>query len=420
MVFILPLGCGSGRGTAVALVDVQGKLRDPFGRPTGVGTLVTILGHATTQADDNGEFFVPDVAVPYTIVLHGEDVTPSESGAIILRGLTRPDPTYRREWGSVLGPHESAIAGSAPPNTEVAGDLLVMGSAARPHDARVESVSTTTGNFVWSVRWDGPAATTVNVRALRFTRDGDGRPTSFLGYGVSSTSLTSGVSLLGFPISLTPVAARTIAGTINAPAGTDLFRAAHRLRWSPWDVHVLDDYFPDTSSFAFSVPHLPSLQHDLELHAYDEVLGAFTRVHRNDVPAGATNVQVDIPPPSDLLQPPEDGVFGPQTILEADVHQDRVYQFDIVPGILEWDPATDPWPEGGRFTIYTTSPTASIPDLGFLGVTLPPDTPYMATLTSFGPFATIDEAFGPDGLYNEQRDGQFLTNQRVRQVRTAP
>lgn len=419
LVSLLPLGCGSGgRGIAVALVDVRGKLRDKYGEPTGVGKLVTILGHATTQADENGEFFVPEVAVPYTIVLHDDDVAPGKASAIVIQGLTRPDPTYRPGWGSAPQPREAAVGGSAPPITEVPGDVLIMGSTARPHHARVESVSAASGSFVWSLRWGGPSTTTAILRALRFTRDADERPATFLGYGVSSTPLTSGLSLSGFSLPLTSVASRNIAGTMTVPFAVEDFTAVHQLRWSQWDRHELGRYAPAGPSFAFAVPHLPGLEHDLELTAWD-LLKAFTRVHRINVQPGATNVQVVIPPPSHLLVPAEGAVFGPGTILQADVHPDRVHEFSVRPGLLQWD-MSEPFPEGGKFTIYTTSPTTPIPDLAFLGVELAPDTPYLAYLTSFGPYPSIDAAFGQGGLYDTQRDGQFLTNQSVRQVQTAP
>jgi hypothetical protein len=74
----------------------------------------------------------------------------------------------------------------------------------------------------------------------------------------------------------------------------------------------------------------------------------------------------------------------------------------------------EPLAPGPEFHIVTRKLTTRIPDLTPQGMGLPPATLYSWFVNGFGPFASVDEAAGPDRLLSPTVDPGVLPSPTVR------
>ncbi len=407
LLLIPVLGCGT-RPQAALLVDVTGRVIGPHGHGRA-NHAMTILGHATVVTDANGEFTVEDVVAPYTLVWGMRVEASPPSAPRIYVGLSQPNPTF--QISKILwAPVNENVSGTIAPEEDAA--LAVLASAGHPHFIRSHE-GDFTGDYGFNVAWEGPSTTPLTVRALQFSVGGDGCPDSYVGYGATSSVLNEGTGLTALALTLGPVATSTIAGTVSAPATTDAVSMGAWARWSHGDYHRLVN--KDIGlTFSASIPDIPGVSHDVVVDVRGP--GWFASVRRAGIAPGSSGVHVDVPIAARPLAPAPDGVIDDQTVLVADDFPGRSYLFILSAGYLD---VLQDHPPGPRYEIYSGSPQVAIPDLSSIGVTLPPGTPYTLSVRSMGPYESLDEAVGPQGMHTLDDDGQFSTGSERIQVFTA-
>ena len=374
--------CGGARGPAPAIV-VSGVSVDPVGNPAP-GITVSIAEQSTVS-DANGRFSLPNVTSPYVLTA----VSVEAELAVIYDGLTRSDPTiqwlesrssvipfYRK--GEILGTIDGGVPIDALTNIQFA--FGAPGASNPP--GRFPTPTTYDLTVGW---WNGPQTITGSVHALEVTRL-HGLPTAFPGYAVrTDVPISDGVNTPDVDLSLTPPSVGSIGGAYSFPAGYTSFSVTVALGFGDGAYIVLGDDDGQELDFNFTLP----VNIDATAIVYARAQGpdgVFVAWRETGIPVGATGLVLALPQGTSIIGP-ADGTTSvdAQTEFSWNAFPGGIFTIDFYPS------------RGGPvFHVVTGATRMTIPHIPSLS--LPAGNQYEWNVSGVAPFASVDEAAGPQGL----------------------
>jgi len=375
--------CGGGRGPAPAIV-VSGVILD-LSSGTPVPGITVSIAQQSTVSDANGRFSLPNVPPPYVLTAVSVDA----ELAVIYEGLTRSDPTIQwlrsrpsempvNRQGEILG----TIDGGVPIDALTSIQFAFGAPGAR---TLLPGHFPTPTTYDVTVFWNGPQTITGSVHALEVTRIG-GLPTAFPGYAVhTDVPISDGVNTPGVDLPLMPPSVGSIGGAYRLPAGYSFVSKGVKLVFGDgaWFWVAGDD--GQGTDFNFTLP----VNIDATATIFTQATGpGGVGVTRWDtgIAVGTTGLVLALPQGAPIIGP-VDGT----TLVDGQTE----FSWNAFPGgIFIVDFTTS---NGGPSIYMVTQATrTTIPQIPSLP--LAAGNQYHWNVTGVAPFASVDEAAGPQGL----------------------
>lgn len=358
---------------------VDGYVVDSHGIPAPAEAIVVVStsGTQTTTSDGDGGFSLANVGVPYTLS------AVASGTATTYVGLTIPNPTIQLPY-FLGGSRYGTVSLTADAGPAVAGDAIYL--------LFISPQAVVDGYFspldepgMLSVDWSGPPTTSGNLYALedRTTDGGGGIPAGYA-YGVLSGLEFQDQTTVNQSLTLNPVVNGTLSGTANWPEGASFLEI---------NVTLITDaasnsgiaYMADTSgatSFSYPTPTIPGTS--LLLTAYANTATDNIVVNIAGLAANTSGLTVNIPTTALTQTAPPNMAQGvtTATLFTSSTFPGAIYNFQMNT-------------EGNSFSIWTASPSTTIPDLSAAGFTLSPGTSYVWSVTAYGPITTVDALAAP-------------------------
>jgi len=398
------VGPGPGAGHLQGMV-VESTWKYPLSDRT------VVVGKQRTKTDARGAFTLEGVPAVYDLAI----LEPDASGVSIYMGLGRRDPvlihhpTYRnRVIGAHTGTVTSTLSG-VPDNTS--DQFSALGEFLFPQGSLQQSYSRSgqpqRGPF--PLQWNGPTSTAGRFVVIGTTlepRDGGGGRLVFWSGDHRPVSLKEGEKL-AIDVPVARISTVRIAAEVTVPDGYSLRELTHVFRFAGLHGEVRtvtadqkESRQGATTKLELEVPE--SKEGDaircLQASAGDHA----TWAEECGVAPGAPALLTLQTPPS-LESPSEVDLANPSTKLSWTRFDQGVHELQL------FDEQDDRIP---MLRIFTSATTLAWPDLRWVGVALPERRiRYSCWLSAEGPFASIDEAVGPQGLAARFR-------KRVRGART--
>jgi len=375
--------CGGGRGPAPAIV-VSGVILD-LSSGTPVPGITVSIAQQSTVSDANGRFSLPNVPPPYVLTAVSVDA----ELAVIYEGLTRSDPTIQwlrsrpsempvNRQGEILG----TIDGGVPIDALTSIQFAFGAPGAR---TLLPGHFPTPTTYDVTVFWNGPQTITGSVHALEVTRIG-GLPTAFPGYAVhTDVPISDGVNTPGVDLPLMPPSVGSIGGAYRLPAGYSFVSKGVKLVFGDgaWFWVAGDD--GQGTDFNFTLP----VNIDATAIVYARAQGpdgVFVAWRETGIPVGATGLVLALPQGTSIIGP-ADGTTSvdAQTEFSWNAFPGGIFTIDFYPS------------RGGPvFHVVTGATRMTIPHIPSLS--LPAGNQYEWNVSGVAPFASVDEAAGPQGL----------------------
>lgn len=367
---------------------------------------VMVPGHAPVTPDASGAFEIPDVKLPYDLVVY----FPADAGmgvVVVLQGLQRNDPTLpanffrsRKTWvsGTISGP-----SFPLPPH----GRLAAFFEAPFSIDPRF---TLTQRNYSQQAAWVGAETVTGTLHAMELGEDPSTGAPTYGSYGRrEGVTLTQGVPLTGQDITLSPIGTASVTGRVSGTAGLPLLETAVSLETAHGSGMRLFTHAPTTNDLRMAVPDLAGATFKVEAFLRGEDAHEFATVWKTGVRAGTTDLVLTPPAPPRLLSPASEAQVSDLSAgfsWEGPAHAlHTVYLY----------PSTADEP---TYQLFTPHSRATLPDLSPLGLTGPRrGTRYSWSVHSQGPMDSVDEWMRPTP---RPADSQFNTGAGLRTLTTAP
>ena len=373
-----------------------------------VPALDVIVDGTPLTTDADGRFSITVDTVPYTVVIRRND------DLEFFTGISRSDPTLQTKLrGSV--PTDSGVLSGTRPNHPLPagyGGILAM-SFPDVLNYGGGGGSNINGSFSiargWPAGVDGPA----HFYALYYPRDPvTGIPTSFPAYA-HDVFARSALSISNYTVSYAPIGVSTLSGTVTAPGGMS---RRDRVGIRPTDARemTLYDVQNASASFAYTVPAITDAHAELQFSANDGGdRYTYTTVRLST--AGASGLSVDLIDPVAMQAPPADATIDFDTVIAATVVPNHIYRYEFrVKGSNPMDPTED-WA-----VVYSASAQVRMPDLSDWGKAPPYGDAIEVTVSTYGPFASLDDATGPGGLRFAHGTGPLFETTTSRDFQFAP
>ncbi len=364
---------------------------------------VMVPGHAPVTPDASGAFEIPDVKLPYDLVVY----FPADTGlVVVLQGLHRNDPTLpanffrsRKTWvsGTVSGP-----SFPLPPH----GRLVAFFEAPFSIDPHV---TLTQRDYSQQATWVGAETVTGTLHAMELGGDAStGTPYWFYGRREGVT-LTQGVPLTGEDITLSPIGTASVTGRVVGTTGLPLQETAVSLETAHGSGMRLFTDTPTTNDLRMEVPALEGATFKVEAFLRGNDADEFATVWKTGVRAGTTDLVLTPPAPPRLLTPASEAQVSELTAgfsWEGPAH--AVHTVYLSPSTAD-EPI---------YQLVTTDSRATLPDLSPLGLTGPRrGARYSWNVQSRGPMDSVEEWMRPTP---RPADSQFNTGAVRRTLTTAP
>jgi hypothetical protein len=359
-----------------------------------------VPGHAPVTPDALGAFEIPDVKLPYDLVVY----LPADTGTgvvVVLQGLHRNDPTLpasffrsRKTWvsGTVSGP-----SFPLPPHGRWVAFFEAPFSI-DPHSTFTQR------DYSQQAMWVGAETVTGTLHAMELGgASSTGAPTSWSYGRREGVTLTEGVPVTGQDITLSPLGTASITGRVDGTAGLPLQEIAVSLETTHGSGMRLFTDAPTTNDLRMEVPDLAGATFKVEAFLRGNDTHEFATVWKTGVRAGTTDLVLTPPAPPRLLTPASEAQVsdlsagfsweGPANALHT------VY--------LSPSSADEP-----TYQLFTTDTRATLPDLSPLGLTGPRrGTRYSWNVHSQGPMDSVEEWMRPTP---RPADSQFNTGAGLR------
>jgi hypothetical protein len=277
-----------------------------------------MIGDASADTNEDGEFEIPDVADTYDVkfvVNYGRNGTNTASYGWVYEGLTRRDPTLQvyggldDQSGAVfVVPEEASFDGSRVATIAIGSDF---------GDSQ-HSPSSAAGLHGTSL-WNGPDMIPAVAHGLLWNTDENDLPTSYAAYATEPLTLTTTAEAnvyLSLPDG--EVDSGTISGSVTSPTTEDRANKAFVRFPTNAMIELFWDYGEnlDPGSFSYNVPALANGSITVMASEGDSYFGAAAVAHRGGLAAGQSDVELAIPEPPELMAPSdqdvvdEDGIFS--------------------------------------------------------------------------------------------------------------
>jgi len=379
--------------------SVSGTVVD-FATSRPLANRLVVIGATRTKSDADGHFSVSVGAAMYDAVV----VEPDGSSISIFRGLHRRDPRL---------PHKRSTVPDATTTTAVVRGAL-SGAMSLPL-----SSSSTAGVYLFSavadaqeflgggtspilagpaygpleLAWTGASSADAELVALGVSSEttagpSDGGPAPSAWFAARSLTLTGGDSVT-VDLSLAPVAVRTLSGSVQVPSGYRLVQKQVFYRLPI--VHAVIDVVnqQDSSpSFGYAVPDLTNT--GAQLCVEDAADPGAVMAQHCGLTFDDTALQVALEPAPALSSPTEGATVTESTQFSWSAFDTGIHRLK-----LETVGPTSTTP---NIYLFTTTVTTTWPDLTDVGVPFTTGVSYRCTIEGLGPYATLDDALGPDGV----------------------
>jgi hypothetical protein len=372
---------------------VTGTVVDVLGRPVP-GAIVNLSGAKGTTTNAQGTFTSTGVSVPYTATVGTTTNMGAKHGYQFL-SLTRSDPTLQLVSDDVMAPPLTATVSGTLTAFGVGGGSLVyfdVPAGAWPLATNGVPVKGTSTSFSDPVSWEGPTPLMGTAYLLQWEAGDAGLPLSYTTYSSQPATVSSGgTSLVVFSGSSSFPTTGFVTPTVDVATGSGYvlddvaaYVSIPGSQASPPFVHTRSGVAPDK----LAVP---------------EIAGATFIACASQVPNGgqasggpigrACNAGLSAGASTTLAPPTATTFVSPPST----VGNGTVLRWNAITGGVSVLVLSDGDPTDPVITIVTAFDDQTVPDLSSVGVMLPADTPYQATLFGVAPFATIDAAAGPGG-----------------------
>jgi hypothetical protein len=390
-----------------AVITVSGTVVDVKMQPYSGPTVLITSGafNKSVATDASGAFTVSGVPTPYVATI----LDSTAKLVVQYQGLTRADPTLT-DIVSPLPDRSAIVSGT------LTGGMYPETSAYTTSFAFVSPQTVSplpdaqTAAYSSVIQWRGPTSTTGTLYALQ-VHNVVGLPTDYPGYGMlPNVAFQDMATAPGKNISLGPVTAATLSGTVSAPAGYAVSAKGLSLLAAPGAVlSVLNDHSLGTA-FTYTAPSIGSTSLILSVSAVDGT-GAFSIAQKAGLSADATGVILDVPAAQSLTVPAN---------LATAVSVTTPFSWSAYTGGISILTAAPAGVSGPTFYVFTSATTTTLPDVGSAGFPLPATSNYQWSIRGLAPVANIDAVALPGG-FNQLVFGDLVESvTALRSFTTAP
>jgi hypothetical protein len=373
-------GGGTDREVRGVVVDIA------TGRPLADRTVT--MGGDSVVTDGDGAFVAEPASTPFDIAVAEPDGTTLS----LFVGVTRRDlvlvhtvstalpasnvATVRGTLGGEgdypLGENEVVTLSFLAPQAE--GTLLWGASSGADYGPL-------------RVSWDGSTSISGKLIAVRSRRDENG-VSEFTGAAIEDATLEAGDEPV-VNLELAPIGAGHLSGSVELPPTLSV-SFVERFYRVPFSFGAIPLSVEETQSpaFDFVVPDLSELG-----GAYCVGAGSsdpFTLTRRCGLALDTADLELELQPPPQLLEPAEGGDVFPKTELSWSAFDAGVHCASFVPTDLG---ATAP-----ALYVFTEGTSLELGELGAAVSALEGTGSYAWSVTGYGPFGSIDDALSEQGL----------------------
>jgi hypothetical protein len=343
----------------------------------------------TAVTDDAGRFALGPVAATYDAIVGDPD------GLVysVYRGLTRRDPLLAHAGAPPLS-RSASVNGDVSGGAEypLTGQNVVFVNFFSPQSNRfspiggmLTTLETGPGYGPMTLQWDGPSSIAGELTALAFFQQPDGGSSAW--FVQQPLTLQDGQAAFS-NLALTPVTrSRHVSGSITLPPGLAVGQKEIFYRLPIVDA-ALDVPVPLSPKFNDDIPDLTDTGATLCVRAV-AVPGSATAM-RCPASGDSADFSITVQAPPALSSPAAGATVRADTPFAWSAFDSGVYllELDAVP----YSAATP------AVYLFTAGTSVTWPDLSALGVSFPAGGEYECTIAGLGPYASMDDAAGPNGV----------------------
>jgi hypothetical protein len=406
---------GSGGRTDTPPVEdggtrITGKVVDAATGRGLAGRTVALAGKkATTNV--SGAFGLDIVADSYDVVV----TDPDGASVSIFKGLTRreillphlPSPNETDAKGATV---RGALSGGGDYPLGPFDTFTVYFSSPEASDSLGANAGFGPSYGPMLVRWRGPESITGDLIALRSTFDANHINVEFPGFATRNVTLSTAGSLTA-NLDLVPVKDAHIAGKVELPAGYSVGykQVFYRMPSTGDPIFVqLDEDF--ARSFDYVVPDLSALGGSVCAKVTSSDPLVFTEQCRPNVDGSVWSLAIQSPPA--LLRPAANGELSEVTLFSWTAFAGGVHVLTLA--------AATPSRGAPNIVLFTSATGASWSDFSALGLEFPKGSDYTWRVGGVAPLASIDDAFGPDGIGRLTRSESRRSSSEPRNISPPP
>ena len=397
------------RGGAAAPGMIRGVVLDHYSYGPSVGRLI-VVGKAQATTDINGRFTIAAPAGAYDVAV----VDPNRMSVTFFRGLRRRDPVLVHDGDPNGVPkgqetHAAHIEGTLsgggfdPKTSNMATVYFFSPQVVRDQTLGGPRYGAQPGAGFGplTLNWVGPASITGTLVAVRTTREpptdaakARGEKGAVVWWEAHKDVKVASGEVTTADLAFARVPMGHIAGRIELAPGLVVSEKSVsyyplRNRGIPLDGDGRSTREP---GFDFPVPDLRRLPGNYCASADDGTYGGFTVAMTCGIAFGATDVTLKLHAPPKLTSPAHQPYnLNDKPTISRDTQfawtesDGKVYRLT-----LKGSP---------RVSVYTTATSTGWPDLQSVGVQFPKlREGYAVSVTAFGPYPGMDEAFSPTGM----------------------
>jgi hypothetical protein len=419
-------GIDGGEGGPGGALTVEGRVTDYWQHVIPGATV--LLGAQMVVTGGDGKFKFLNVTAPYDVAVA---LSKSAQGAPysqgwLYKGVTRTDPTlqvYR-----ALAAHGGMVDSSSL-TTTINGVTLPL---ADPSSSIKVAFGSVDGTFQYEpdapiltdlsdADWRGPSTTVGTMHALLWKHTGTSTlepPTGYVSYDVHPLTLMAGaMAQITFNVAAgMPITTVHVTGSVTSSSTTDRRNDAYVVFSSGAIMQLVSQTAP-AAMFDYAMPTLPNSSISVSAQQGSYGFGAFAVVHQDNLAAGAAPVALAIPDPVSLTTPFDAaiGVTGASAFAWSNPGKVSLVAFTFA---------------DRRFCVVSTETSAQVPKFAIGGLDLPANGAGTWSVEVHGPYATVDDATGPNGMldpfagsgdfWGPKRAGGSYTTSEERTFTTAP
>ncbi|MES1188300.1 MAG: hypothetical protein ABUL60_31070 [Myxococcales bacterium] len=377
---------------------VHGHVIDFWGH--AVPNIPVQIGEVLGSTDSDGEFVFEDVPETYDVscVFDHTGFT-AQSDAWVYQGLTRRDPTLQMYGGATE--RSGTVAISFSPKPAPTDTQTIWVSLGGPDGSTIYDDIPATGYSDTSAYWFGPATAQQTAHGLMWQNNGNGLPTSYLGYDSALVALaTTGTTKISLDLSMGAVDSGNIQGTVtgNASAGRNNQVA---LRFNSHATMTLVDDGTGPNSFTYLAPSIPNSSLTVAAAAGSRYEG-WAIAHADGLAPGAKPV-LKIPPLVTILTP----AGGASGVTAATKFSFQSGAGQTGPFVLQFYSQAEDLPYQTIYVV-TAKKQLTLPPIIGGGFNLYPNSGYIWSVATHGNFASVDEMASAGGFLDEYSRDELM------------
>ena len=353
-----------------------------------------VIGSNIVSTNAEGHFTVANAPAVYDAIV----VDPDGATVSVYLGLTRRDPLLAHQPSDVSDASgnevkiEGSVGGDAtfPPGAGNGVDVYAFSSTAdsyAPLSGTDPSVASGPSYGPLLLGWYGTGALTGQVVGLGLFSSADGG--SWWAYGEKPFTADNGQTAQ-VNVGILAVSTVTIGGTVEVPSGYYLAAqgTSYRFPIVHADVAVTSDQSGQTR-FSDTLPDLrASASPCIQATGLSLPGGTLVTQLCGLTPTESATVVLEAAP---AFSAPFDGTsLSTAGSLSWTSFDGGIYSLSLQ--------ASPPSRETPDIEIFTSATTVSWPKLEAVGIPFPIGSTYQFTIIGLGPFSSIDDSFGPDGV----------------------